>query len=113
MRGWFSRKWNNAENTLTKIMKLFNSMFGNKQVKPPAEIVLTASNIAAWPKFKKLLDDGKIVADKAGRLRYLHGAPVGKLILVRTAKDGTPHYAESANEWFDPGSKKAQEFVWP
>jgi hypothetical protein len=77
------------------------------------EIVLTASNVAEWPKFKKLLDDGKIVANKKGRLRYRHGAPVGRMILVRTAKDGTPHYAESAAEWFDPDSKRAQEFVWP
>jgi hypothetical protein len=77
------------------------------------EIILTTDNVAAWPKFKKLLDDGKIVADKKGRLRYRHGAPVGKLIHVRSAKDGTPVYQESAEEWFDPGSKKAQEFIWP
>jgi hypothetical protein len=79
----------------------------------PAEIILTSTNVAEWPKFKKLLDEGKIMPDKKGRLRYRHGAPVGKLILVRTAKDGTPQYAESAAEWFDPSSKKAQEFVWP
>ena len=82
-------------------------------MKPPDEIVLTASNVVNWPKFKKLFDDGKIIADKTGRLRYQHGAPVGRLILARTLKDGTPHYTESAEEWFDPGSKRAQEFVWP
>jgi hypothetical protein len=80
---------------------------------PPAEIVISLSNVAQWPKFKQLLDDGKIVADKRGRLRYLHGAPVGRLILTRTLKDGTPRYQESAEEWFDPGSQRAREFVWP
>jgi hypothetical protein len=40
----------------------------------PAEICLTIENVNQWPKFKKLLDDGKITADKTGRLRYLHGA---------------------------------------
>jgi hypothetical protein len=80
---------------------------------PPAEIVLTMSNVAAWPKFKQLLDDGKIIADKQGRLRYRHGAPVGRLILVRTNNDGTPVYRESALECFDPESKRAKEFVWP
>ena len=80
---------------------------------PHREVILTASNVGAWPKFKKLLDDGKIVADKRGRLRYRHGAPVGKMILVRIDKDGTPRYMESAEEWFDPDCPKAQAFVWP
>jgi len=79
----------------------------------PAEICLTIENVNQWPRFKKLLDDGKISADKTGRLRYLHGAPVGKLILTKISKDGTPHYAESATEWFDPDSPKARSFVWP
>ena len=79
----------------------------------PSEVVITNSNVADWPAFKKLLDDGKIVADKTGRLRYPHGAPVGTMVLVRVAKDGTPHYKESAAEWFDPDSQKAEEFVWP
>jgi len=82
-------------------------------MKPPSEIVLTSSNVAEWPKFQKALDEGKIVADKNGRLRYRHGAPVGKLILVRVNQDGTPAYKESADEWFDPDSPRAQEFVWP
>lgn len=77
------------------------------------EIVLTLSNVSDWPEYQSLLNEGKIVADSNGRLRYPHGAPVGKMILVRTAKDGTPRYKESADEWFDPGSKKDQDFVWP
>ncbi len=80
---------------------------------PPAEIALTLSNVAQWPKFKKLLDEGKILADKTGRLRYRHGAPVGRLILTRILKDGTARYQESAKEWFDPDSQRAREFVWP
>lgn len=79
----------------------------------PSEIIVTPENVAQWPKFQKLLDDGKIVADKKGRLRYLHGAPVGRLILTRTLKDGTGRYQESAEEWFDPKSQRAREFVWP
>lgn len=81
--------------------------------RPPREIVLTVDNIDQWPSFKKLFDEGKIVADKRGRLRYLHGAPVGKLILSRILKDGTARYRESGEEWFDPESPMAREFVWP
>lgn len=79
----------------------------------PREVILTASNVSDFPSFKRLLDEGKIVADNQGRLRYLHGTPVGKMILVRVDKDGRPRYAESAEEWFDPDSPKAREFVWP
>ena len=79
----------------------------------PTEIIISTSNLADWPAFKKLFDEGVIVADKTGRLRYTHGAPVGNMILVRISKDGTPVYKESAAEWFDPGSQKAEEFVWP
>ena len=79
----------------------------------PKEIIVTPDNIARWPKFKKLLDEGKIIADKKGRLRYRHGAPVGRLILTRVLKDGTARYQESAQEWFDPESQRAREFVWP
>jgi hypothetical protein len=46
-------------------------------------------------------------------LRYRHGAPVGKMKLMRINKDGTPRYAEAADEWFDPESPKARAFVWP
>jgi hypothetical protein len=82
-------------------------------MEPPREVVLTVSNVGQWPAFQRLLAEGKVVADKAGRLRYPHGAPVGKMVLARVDKDGTPHYRESAEEWFDPGSRRAQEFVWP
>jgi len=80
---------------------------------PPKEITLTAANVGIFPKFKQAFDEGKIVADSTGRLRYKHGAPVGRMILMRVLKDGTPKYAESAAEWFDPDSSKAREFVWP
>jgi hypothetical protein len=79
----------------------------------PKVIILTATNVERFPKFKRLLDDGKIVADSTGRLRYRHGAPVGKLILSHVLENGIPKYAESATEWFDPDSPKAREFVWP
>jgi hypothetical protein len=69
--------------------------------KPPREIKLSRTNIDEWPAFKKLLDDGKIVFDKKGKLRYPHGAPVGKLVLTKTRVGGTPIYQESAAEWFD------------
>ena len=95
-------------------MGLFNRIFGPEgPTTPPREIIVTPANISNWPKFKKLFDEGKIVADKKGRLRYLHGAPVGRLILTRILKDGTPRYQESAEEWFDPGSQRARGFVWP
>ena len=95
-------------------MGLFNRLFCHKpQEGPPPEILLTIDNVANWPTFKKLFDEGKVLADKRGRLRYPHGAPVGRLILRRILKDGTPRYKESADEWFDPGSPKAQEFIWP
>lgn len=77
------------------------------------EIILTVANVESFPTFKKGLDEGRIVADKTGRLRYPHGAPVGRLIFVREAKDGSPVYKESAEEWFDPGSLKADSFKWP
>ena len=79
----------------------------------PAKVRLTEDNIDCFPSFKRLLDDGKIVVDATGRLRYPHGAPVGELILTRILEDGTPRYKESATEWFDPESPKAKSFVWP
>jgi len=82
-------------------------------VTPATEIVLTLANVEQFPSFKRLLDEGKVIADKMGRLRYPHGAPVGKMILVRVNKDGTPKYKESAEEWFDPESQRAREFKWP
>lgn len=82
-------------------------------MEPAHEVVLTLANVGEWPAFQKLLKEGKIMADKAGRLRYRHGAPVGKMILMRTNKDGAPRYRESAEEWFDPDSPRARAFVWP
>jgi hypothetical protein len=82
-------------------------------LQPSKEIELSRDNLHLWPAFQKLYDDGKIMFDKKGRLRYPHGAPVGKLILVKIKKDGTPIYKESASEWFDRESQTAREFVWP
>ncbi len=80
---------------------------------PAKRIRVTSHNIDQWPKFKELLDKDKVKFDSLGRLRYLHGAPVGDLVLNRISKDGTPIYKESAAEWFDPDSPKASRFVWP
>ena len=76
-------------------------------------IRITKDNIKNWPKFDALLTDGKIKFDSTGRLRYLHGAPVGDLIQTRTDKKGQPIFQEIAEEWFDPGSPKAKDFIWP
>ena len=76
-------------------------------------IRITKDNINKWTKFETLLNDGKIKFDTTGRLRYLHGAPVGDLIQTRTDKNGHPIYQEIAEEWFDPESQKAKEFIWP
>jgi len=84
-----------------------------KTPEPQKVIELTPNNIHLWPGFNELLRKGKIVIDKKGRLRYPHGSPVGKLILVKMKKDGTPIYKESAKEWFDPESPMAKSFVWP
>jgi hypothetical protein len=74
---------------------------------------LSRENIHLWPAYQRLLDEGKVVFDRKGRLRYKHGAPVGRMILVKIQKDGTPVYKESAEEWFDPDSQAARDFVWP
>jgi hypothetical protein len=75
-------------------------------------IRITKENIKAFPKFESLLNAGEIKFDSTGRLRYLHGAPVGDLIQTRTDKNGQPIFQEIAEEWFDPESQKAKEFVW-
>ena len=80
---------------------------------PPEQLDLSRENLHLWPVYQKLFDDGKIMFDQKGRLRYAHGAPVGRLMLVKIKKDGTPVYKESAAEWFDPESQVAREFVWP
>jgi hypothetical protein len=79
----------------------------------PKEIKLNNDNLNQWPAYKKLVEDGKIVFDARGNLRYPHGAPVGKLVLIRMRNDGTPVYQESAEDWFDPDSPAAENFVWP
>jgi hypothetical protein len=76
-------------------------------------IRITKNNIKNWPKFEKLLNDAKIKFDSKGRLRYLHGAPVGDLIQTRIDKNGIPIFQEIADEWFDPDSPKAKGFIWP
>ena len=76
------------------------------------KISITKDNIKKWPKFEVLLNDGKIKFDSTGRLRYLHGAPVGDLIQAEIDKNELPIFQESTEEWFDPESQKAKEFVW-
>ncbi|ERJ61322.1 hypothetical protein [Sphingobacterium paucimobilis] len=76
-------------------------------------IRITKDNIHNFAKFEALLDNGKIKFDALGRLRYLHGAPVGDLIHTRTSKDGQPIFQETADEWFAPESQRSKEFVWP
>lgn len=76
-------------------------------------IRITKKNIKNWPKFETLLKEDKIRFDSQGRLRYLHGAPVGDLIQTKAGKNGEPIYQEVAEEWFDPESRKAKEFIWP
>lgn len=77
------------------------------------KIRITKDNIRSFAKFEALLNDRKIKFDSTGRLRYLHGAPVGDLIQAKTDKKGQPIFQESAEEWFDPESQKAKEFIWP
>ncbi|MBF4465153.1 hypothetical protein [Flavobacterium sp. LC2016-12] len=96
-------------------MSILKNIFGLKKSKEnefPERIIITNENIDSWPKFDQLYKNGKIKEDSKGRLRYLHGAPVGELLLVRIDKNGKPLYKESASEWFDPESKKAIEFIW-
>ncbi len=75
-------------------------------------IRITKENIKNWPKFEALLNSNKIKFDSTGRLRYLHGAPVGDLIQTKTDKKGQPVFQEIAEEWFDLESQKANEFIW-
>lgn len=81
--------------------------------KPHDNVILTIDNVSNWPNFKKLFDEGKIIADGTGRLRYPHGAPVGRMTILRRGAQGMPVYKEAADEWFDPDSSKAQNFEWP
>jgi hypothetical protein len=95
-------------------MNMWKNLFRtNTNDAPPERVRLTRGNLECWPSFKKLCDDGKVIFDASGRLRYPHGAPVGDLVLIRINKDGTPRYKESAEEWFAPESPRAREFKWP
>ncbi len=85
----------------------------SKKIKTMTKIRITSENIANWPTFEALLREGKVKFDSIGRLRYMHGAPVGDLISVETDKEQKPVYKESAEEWFDLESQKAKEFIWP
>jgi hypothetical protein len=84
-----------------------------KNQTPPKRIAITQGNLHDWPIFQKLYTEGKVVFDKAGRLRYSHGAPVGDMIFVNIGKDGQAIYKESGEEWFDPDSPVAKKFEWP
>ena len=80
---------------------------------PQSRIRITQENLANWPSFQKLYEDGKVMFDNEGRLRYPHGAPVGDMLLARVNKDGTAVYKESGEEWFDSDSPMAEKFQWP
>ena len=79
----------------------------------PEKIRIITKDIGLYPKFETLLKEGKVKFDSTGRLRYIHGAPVGDLILIKTDENDNPVYKESAEEWFDPESQMAKEFIWP
>lgn len=98
-----------------KAMAFLKNIFGqksNEDKDPLPRIRLNQENIIYFPKIETLLKNEKIKYDSLGRLRYLHGAPVGDMILIKVNKDGTPIYKESAEEWFDNESQKAKDFVW-
>lgn len=97
-------------------MSFLKNIFGsesNKEKGPLPRVRLSRETIIYFPKVEALLNKNKIKYDSLGRLRYLHGAPVGDMILIRVNKDRTPIYKESAEEWFDPESLTSKEFVWP
>lgn len=75
-------------------------------------IRLNANNSKLFPKFEALFNSEKVKFDSKGRLRYLHGAPVGDMVFYRIDKDNTPIYKESTEEWFDPDSPRAKDFIW-
>ncbi len=79
----------------------------------PDRVRLDIKNLHLFANFQQLFDDGKIRFDSKGRLRYLHGAPVGDLVLTRVNKDGQRIYKESASEWFGSDTGLAKDFIWP
>ena len=76
------------------------------------QIRITKDNISLFPKYEKLLHDNKIKFDSLGRLRYLHGAPIGDLIQIKIDQNGKRIFQEISDEWFDPESEKAKNFIW-
>jgi hypothetical protein len=96
-------------------MNFWKNIFGNKNVteKHLERIRITSDNISNWPKIDATFQSGQTKFDSKKRLRYLHGAPVGDFIIVDITKDGKPIYKESTEEWFDPESQKAKDFIWP
>jgi hypothetical protein len=95
-------------------MNFWKDLFNKKSIKNKLEerVRITPENISNWYKINAAFQSGQTKFDSQYRLRYLHGAPVGDLILIRVAKNREPIYKESAEEWFDPESQKAINFIW-
>jgi len=95
-------------------MNFWKDLFNKKSMKNKfvERVRITPENISYWSKINAVFQSGQTKFDSQKRLRYLHGAPVGDLILIRLAKNGEPIYKESAEEWFDPESQKAINFIW-
>jgi hypothetical protein len=89
----------------------FIKKFFDKKSKYEQVIRVDANNLNTFPKIEALLNTGKVKFDSKGRLRYLHGAPVGDMILIKIDNDN-PIYKEGGEEWFDPNSQKAKDFIW-
>lgn len=88
-------------------MNFWKDLFNKKSIKNKLQqrVRITPENISNWSKINAAFQTGQTKFDSQNRLRYLHGAPVGDLILIRIAKNGEPIYKESAEEWFDPESQ--------
>jgi len=95
-------------------MNFWKDLFNKKSIKNKLEerVRITPENISNWSKIDAAFKSGQTKFDSQKRLRYLHGAPVGDLILIKVAKNGEPIYKESVEEWFDPESQKAINFIW-
>lgn len=96
-----------------RLIDEIETLFRQLVDKPYDNVILPQENVDNWPRFKKLFDEGKVKADSTGRLRYLHGAPVGRMAITSRDTRGLPVYREAADEWFDPESPKAENFEWP
>ena len=92
-------------------MTFLKKIFGWKSERLPI-IRVNSNNLKTFPKIEELFNAGKVKFDSKGRLRYLHGAPVGDMIFQRTNSNNDPIYKESTEEWFDPDSQKAENFIW-